>query len=170
MINSTSLWKVEINLLMLLFPPPYICCKWKNTISKPNPAENVSNLQNTTSLYNMDDFFILERRAPFIKRCKHLGLSLILVSSRYLFPASLSGSYQEPGWIPTAWRLQKQTTSNKQTDKTFDNHPSLNCGSFLILFYSSPGTSYMLLCVNNYLMISYVLSSQWYHRLLRTIT
>lgn len=105
----------------------------------------------------MDDFFILERRAPFMKKCKHLGLSLILVSSRYLFPASLSLG---PTRSQVEYLLHEGFRNRQQIDKTFDNHPSLNCGSFLILFYSSPGTSYMLLCVNNYLMISYVLSSQ----------
>lgn len=160
MINSRSLWKVGINLLILLFPPPYRCCKRKNTISKPNPAAGVSNLQNTTSLCNTDDFFILGRKEPFIKKCKHLGLSLILVSSLSL-PCLL---WILPGARLTPYWMKPLETNNE----SFYNRPSLNCGSFL--FYSSPGTSYVLLRVSDHLTMSCGLSSQWYHRLWRAIT
>lgn len=44
----------------------------------------------------------------------------------------------------------------------------LNCGNFS--FYSSPGASYMLLCVSCYFIMSYILAPQLYHRYLRATT
>ena len=44
----------------------------------------------------------------------------------------------------------------------------LNCGNFS--FCSYPGTSYMLLCVSYYFIMSYLLSPHLYHRYLRAIT
>lgn len=43
-----------------------------------------------------------------------------------------------------------------------------DCGNFSLC--SSPGTSYMLLCVSYYFIMSYILSPQLYHRYLRAIT
>ena len=43
-----------------------------------------------------------------------------------------------------------------------------DCGNFSLCSY--PGTSYMLLCVSYYFIMSYILSPQLYHRYLRAIT
>lgn len=161
MINSRSLWKVGINLLMLLFPPPYRCCKRKNTISKPNPAAGVSNLQNTTSLCNTDDFFYSWEKGTLYKEVQAFG---VVAHSGFLSLSLPCLLWILPGARLTPYWMKPLETNNE----SFYNRPSLNCGSFL--FYSSPGTSYVLLRVSDHLTMSCGLSSQWYHRLWRAIT
>lgn len=118
---------------MLLFPPPYTCCKWKNTISKPNPAEKKMSLTHKTPLvYITWVIFYSGEKGTLYKEMQACG---VVTHPGFLWLAlpclSLSReSYQgQVKYLP--YEGFKKKTTNKRADKTFYRYPSLNCGSFL---------------------------------------